>query len=293
MFKKIYFKYFQKKKYFTLKENIRKKELLINFSKNLNVLEEVSKNLKKKNISFLHSGHIGDIICALPLLKYLGKKSKITIYLNHKNSKNFQGQERMLNYKSIKMLLPLLKKQKFILKAEVFKNQKIDINLDYFRKLPINFNIDPRKYYGFLTGLKLNYENKCLILNKIKNSKKKIIIMRSLRRQNPLIDYSFLNTYPNIYYLGLKDEFEDLKKKIPSLIFYNCKNFLELGIIINSCKIFIGNSSLGFALAEALKVTRLLEYDPLHPMIDPIGKKSHVFFHQKDFENSFKRLYLN
>ena len=36
--------------------------------------------------------------------------------------------------------------------------------------------------------------------------------MRSLRRQNKFIDYSFLNSYEKIVFVGLENEFENLKK---------------------------------------------------------------------------------
>ena len=39
-------------------------------------------------------------------------------------------------------MLPLLKKQKYLEKVEIYENQNIDIDLNFFRNLPINFNID-------------------------------------------------------------------------------------------------------------------------------------------------------
>ena len=60
--------------------------------------------------------------------------------------------------------------------------------------------------------------------------------------------------------------------------------------IIKSCKFFIGNQGLGYALAEALKVPRLLEGNPDFPVIFPIGKKSFDFYHQIHFEKFFKKL---
>ena len=76
--------------------------------------------------------------------------------------------------------------------------------------------------------------------------KNKIVIIRSKRRRNYLINYNFLKNYNDLLFLGLEDEYEELKKDIPNLEFFDCKDFLEMAEIINSCKLFIGNLSFGF-----------------------------------------------
>ena len=116
--------------------------------------------------------------------------------------------------------------------------------------------------------------------------------MRSLRRQNKYIDYSFLSSYKNLVFVGLKNEFNDLKKSINNLEFYDCKDFLELAMIIKSAKLFIGNLSFGYALAEAIKVPRLLESGPNFPLVYPNGINAHDFYFQNHFENLVKKLYL-
>ena len=68
---KILLKIFNKKKYIKFKYNeikIKNKNL---YDKKIKIkLDEISLALKKKNeINFLHSGHLGDAINALPLIK--------------------------------------------------------------------------------------------------------------------------------------------------------------------------------------------------------------------------------
>ena len=48
--------------------------------------------------------------------------------------------------------------------------------------------------------------------------------------------------------------------------------------IIKSSKFFLGNLSLGFTIAEGLKIPRLLEGCPYFPVIKPHGKKAYDFF---------------
>ena len=60
--------------------------------------------------------------------------------------------------------------------------------------------------------------------------------------------------------------------------------------IIKSCKIFIGNLSLGYHLAEGLKVPRLLETNPEFPLVYPNGGKGYDFYFQIHFEKIFQQL---
>ena len=53
---------------------------------------------------------------------------------------------------------------------------------------------------------------------------------------------------------------------------------------------FIGNQSFGYALAEGLKVPRLLESYPDANYVYPYGKRAYDFFFQEDFEKFFSKL---
>jgi hypothetical protein len=58
-------------------------------------------------------------------------------------------------------------------------------------------------------------------------------------------------------------------------------NFFELAAWIACCKFFIGNQSMCFAIAEALKVPRILELCPYAQNIHPCGPYAHYFQFQK------------
>jgi hypothetical protein len=83
----------------------------------------------------------------------------------------------------------------------------------------------------------------------------------------------------------------NLKQSIKNLKFYECKDFLEMAEIIKCCKLFIGNSSLGFTIAEGLKAPRLLEASPWNPSQQVHGNNGFDFFFQPHFEFFFKLLY--
>ena len=250
------------------------------------------------SISFLHYGHLGDIINSLPVIKELSKTKKCFLYIQknkkipeHVVSKNHPFGDIYLSEKAINKMLPLLQSQKFIEKVEIYNNQEVNIDLNFFRELPINFNIDSVRWYSHLTGKFPDLSNNYIEVPNHEKFKNYIVIMRSLRRQNKFIDYSFLSSYKNLVFVGLKSEFENLKTKIDNLEYYDSKDFLELASIIKNARIFIGNLSFGYALAEAIKVPRLLESAPNFPLVYPNGYDGYDFYFQVHFEEIVKKLY--
>ncbi len=82
-----------------------------------------------------------------------------------------------------------------------------------------------------------------------------------------------------------------MKKEVPNLEYYDCKNFLEMAQIIKSGKFFLGNLSFGYHIAEGLKTPRLLEGSPEFPLVYPHGKYAYEFYFQEHFEKWFSYLY--
>ena len=265
------------------------------------IIDKISSNkeliIKNKTISFLHYGHLGDIINSLPVLQELSKSKDCNLYLqinkkipDHVVSKDHPFGEVYLSETSCLKMLPLLKSQKYLNKVEIFDGQNIDIDLNFFRDLPINFNIDSVRWYFHLTGIFSDLSKNYITVESNKKFNNFIVIMRSLRRQNKFINYSFLKSYKNILFVGLKNEYDDLKNQITSLEYYDSKDFLELASIIKNAKFFIGNLSFGYALAEAIKIPRLLESGPNFPLVYPNGPNAYDFYFQDHFEELVKKL---
>ena len=105
------------------------------------------------------------------------------------------------------------------------------------------------------------------------------------------LDWNPMEFQNDLIFIGLKDEYMDLKKQIPKLDYYNPINFLEMAQIIKSSKFFVGNQSIGIALAEALKIPRLLEKCPGFPVVQLEGGECYDFYFQNHFEKWFKHLY--
>ena len=298
-FKKIFYKLTNKKKYKSLKSKlIKEKRIKILKSGLEEKIINIHKSLKKDEISFLHSGHLGDVINALPVLKELSKNRKCNLYLqikkpleDHVKGYKHEGDEIYMTERMLNMVMPLLKNQNYINKVEKYTKQHVDIDLDLFRKIPMNFNLDEVRWYFHLTGVHTDLSKNYLSADEHPTIKNMIVIMRSTRRKNMFINYKFLSKYENILFLGLKSEYDDLKIEVPNLEFYDCKDFLEAAQIIKSSKFFIGNSSFGFTIAEGLKVPRIMESYPDFPVIYPNGNHGYDFYFQVHFEELCKKLY--
>ena len=265
-----------------------------NYEDRINKIQECL--TKKKEISFLHSGHSGDIILNFPVIKELSKthKCKLFIQLNLPIAKHYDNHpagQFYMNKKIYNMIVPLIKNQKYIESVEIFNNQHIDINLDLIRELPLNLLFDNMRYGSHITGTQPNLNEKFLECKEHNHLKEKIIIHRSFRQQNHYISYNFLEKYEDAYFIGTFDEYNDLKKSLKNLKFYDCRDFLEMAMIIKSSKIFIGNQSLGLVIAEGLKVSRLLEASPYFPAGQVHGEKGYDFYFQSHFEKYFHMLY--
>ena len=261
-------------------------------------IKEYVKIIKeKKEISFLHYGHLGDIINSLPIIKEISKSKKCSLFIEKDKKipdhvlKDHPFGKFFLSEKSISKLLPLLKNQRYLSNVEIYNRENIDIDLNFFRELPINFNTDSVRWYFHLTGIFPDLSNSYLDVENNNNFKKKIVIMRSLRRQNKNIDYSFLNNYDDLLFVGLKEEYDILKQNLSKMEFHDSKDFLELASIIKNARIFIGNLSFGYALAEAVRVPRLLESRPNFPLVYPNGENAYDFYFQDHFELHFKKIY--
>ncbi|MBK7560880.1 MAG: hypothetical protein IPI68_05025 [Chitinophagaceae bacterium] len=245
-----------------------------------------------------HFGLIGDIIYALPAMQALAKGKKIHLHLQinqkslYRKSMKHGNKDKILTEKSVEMLAPLLLVQPGIAVCDIFTTQKIDYDLDEFRKYPFDYNTNHIcRWYFHLYGITADLSIPWLNVTPDIAYSDEIVIARSFRYRAPGIMYNFLQAYPSITFVGLKEEYEDLKKSIPSLKYRTVTDFLELAKIIAGCKFFIGNQSFPFALAEALKVKRVLEVCFECPNVIPDGKYAYDFCYQPQFEKIVKELY--
>ena len=294
-FLKFWYKLFNKNKYKELKNEIRTKNKLKYYnSKIFNQILTIEKNIKyKKELTFLHSGQLGDLVYSLATIKELSKdhKCKLYIQINKPMPDEYNSLKKFfISKRSGDLILPLLKKQSFLDSVNIYDGEKIDINLDLFREIPINLSFYSTRWFSHLAGINLDVNDTFLSTKPHDSIKNKIVIHRSPRYRNAYINYEFLRNKENLLCIGLENEYHELKKEVKSLEFHDCKDFLEMAEIIKASKFFIGNMSFQYIIAEGLKVPRLLEASPDFPIVFPVGSNAYDSYHQNHFEKFFNDL---
>jgi len=264
-------------------------------SQRLSSLPKIKEILKSapEGLNVNHSGNAGDIIYALPTLKKLYELTgtKINLYLRLNQPLVLSATlshplgNVMLNQKMLDLLAPLLLKQEYINLAQPYNGQNIHIDLDYFRSgiFPLDRG-NIARWCGYVTGVSADLYKKWITVVPNKTYVQTIILARSGRYQNISLDFSFLKAYKNLKFVGVPSEFEEMKKQIPDLQWAEVNNFLELAEMIAGCKLFIGNQSFPFSIAEGLKVPRILELTTDIINVVPEGPGGHDVIFQDHFE---------
>ena len=206
-----------------------------------------------------------------------------------------------MNATVLGMMKPLLETQDYIAGVHAWKGEQITVDLDHMRENAITsmpygsitrwpFHVWPDMQCDLsIPWLKVN-PKRWTVHKGVVN---KIIINRTSRYRNEGIHYWFLKQYQaEMIFAGLPEEHESFCKQwdldIPLL---EVEDFEELAAALFTCKFFIGNQSMCFAMAEAMKVPRLLEICPFAPNVIPCGPNGYDFLHQFALDFLFKDLY--
>ena len=246
---------------------------------------------KKDFYSFKHSGNAGDIIYSLATVKALCKDSSAHIFFNLGQRGEYGKKAHplgnvMFNETMFNMLKPLVLHQPYVNDVQKFEgNMIVDYDLDMIRRFPIKLAMgDIARWYFYLYGMNADLGQPWITADANPAFKDHIIVARSQRYRQPLIDYSFLKGYKKIIFIGVEVEYQDMKEMIPHIEFIKVNDFLELASMVAGCRFFIGNQSFPFSIAEALKVNRILESYHLCPNVVVEGPKGYDFCYQPQFE---------
>lgn len=274
-------------------------------------------------ITFRHSKPAGDLLAALAGIKKVcedtDSKAIIVQRLGFKGIgflgaihpfQDEQGDTITMNKYMFDMLRPLIVAQDYIEDFIVYEGQEIDYDLD--KSIQETFTNQPKGslnrwlFYvypqmscdlskAWITAdlLERNYENIEFEKKSFIYYHDKIVITQTDRYKNHVINYFFLKKYEqHIVFSGLPNEHENFCKQwglnVPLL---EVNNFLELAVILKSCKFLLSNATMIFQIAEGLKIPRLLEICPMMPNVIPISENSYDFYHQSHCEFLFEKLF--
>lgn len=264
-----------------------------------------------KTVSFKTSCYSGDLIYVLPGIrqacKRLEAKAEIYLWLDRPWKAPYDGAQHPyatpMNATVLQMMKPLLEAQDYIAGVHPWKGEQITVDLDHMRE-----NAITSMPYGSITRWPFHVwpDMACDVSEPWINigagkyglgwnaplSAGKILINRTSRYRNDGIHYWFLKEYQDqVMFAGLSDEHQAFCREweldIPLL---EVNNFLDLAWVIGGCKFFIGNQSMCFAIAEAMKTPRILEICPYAPNVMPCGPNGYDFLHQFALDYLFKDL---
>jgi len=263
-------------------------------------------------IRFLHSSPAGDMLAGLAGIRRMcldsGKKAIIyqqldMIGVGYSGAihpyQNEIGDPVCMSKGMFDNLKPLLLAQSYIEDFVEYNGQEVDINLnkarlETFTNQPLGsinrwlFHLCPQMACDLSEKwLEVNggYSEKSIV------NEKTILINHTFRYRNHFVNYFFLKEYENdIVFMGLKDEYDFFCKKWQLDIPKFEGNFLDVAKGMSICKMFAGNQSALFQIAEGLKVPRVLELCVGIPNVIPTGEHAYDYYGQQACEYYFKKL---
>jgi len=258
------------------------------------------------NLAFKHSGRIGDIIYSMALVQEMAKlQGEQADYYVCNDAPARLGKD--VFHPSLKVMVdanlfdylePLLSCQAYINNFQHVPIASIPhdaIDLDRFKTKGLNLKAG--LIYGWYRkafGVHFPLEEPWLFVDKNvcydpsgKPSNISVLISRTTRFCNTKINYSFLDQIENVGFIGLDYEYEDFTSRnfLRNVRHVKVNNALELAILMRQAKVYIGNQSSNFAIAEGLKVPRALEaFEPV-PVASPVGGNCFEYINTKYLVN--------
>lgn len=229
----------------------------------------------KSKKTFKHSGARGDLIYALPTVKMLGGG---TIYINRKKDHYFGVP---LNDDEMQGIVEFLKTQPYIDDVQEWDGQEVDVDLDSCRDLDFTFTLISL-LYQIRTGVSFDLSLPWIDVGSISVTHEADIIVSRTERYHSPFDWAELVPWMDrAAFVGSKQEHELFVRQTGFNIRYlETKNWTELAGAILGSKLFIGNQSFAYSLAEAMKHPRVLEVCSFCPNCDPQSDNGHVILDQ-------------
>lgn len=261
-------------------------------------------------IKYKTSSPAGDLISYLAgirqMWKETGRKAVIYQALNvvgvgltgvSQPFQNENGDSILMGKEMFDNLKPLIESQEYVESFLEFKGEQVDLDLDDVRsRIFINQPHGSLNRYLFYAFPQMNCDlSEPWIKSNVSLSKgcpSHVIINFTFRYRSTFINYFFLKKYQEqILFIGLENEWEFFRKQWDlDISFLDCGDFKSVADHIKTCKFFLGNASVCFQIAEALKVPRILEVFQLIPNVIPVGKDAYDFYHQSALEFYFNKL---
>lgn len=207
--------------------------------------------------TFAHGGDVGDLIYALPTMRALGGG---TLSLCH-----FKVREPFSEQKANR-IIPLLRLQPYL--REVYFSPDpphTTYNFNNFRKRlrpGVTLALAQSEMFGLNGGT--TADPWITVDRPVYAGDYSVIFHRSARYQNPKFPWKqAVKQYGHkALFVGMEREWQSFTKAFGKVEYHPTADFLELARLIAGAKLFVGNQSSPYSIAEGLKKPALLESCP-------------------------------
>lgn len=220
---------------------------------------------------FNHSGSLGDVLYSLNFAREHARargEAQFDIHLqtdvpSDSPQLHPSGKWRM-SEPLARWLAPLLEAQPYISRVTVSpKFPRGSFNLDEFRNVPLFMSAGDIRYYYYTLALRplpKDLASPMIVADPDERTRGKIVIFRTARYHNPLINYAELfSLADDMVFLGLPEEHAAFCREAFPVEYLPTPDALAAARLIAGADMIIGNQTVLFAIAEQLKVPRLLE----------------------------------
>lgn len=220
---------------------------------------------------FNHSGNIGDVLYSLNFAREFAAacgEGRFAVNLQAGVESQIQQDHPcgriLMNDAACEFLRPLLEAQPYIGQVTVSTDPPDGaIDLSQFRNMPLYHAAGDVRYYYYAMSpdmLPKDFFSPVLSAPRDGRAADKIVVVRSVRYNNPLVNYRALAAHAeSMIFLGLPAEHEAFCRSEFPIPYLSAANALEIAGLMNAARLVIGNQCGLFAIAEQLKVPRWLE----------------------------------
>jgi len=238
-------------------------------------------------LAFKHSGRLGDIVCALPLVKRMAEQrgeaadflvpSDVPARLD--GNVYHPGGDWMVSRTLFEFIEPLIAAQPYIRRIAFVGANEVPvhaIDLDRFRAGDLNLKAGMiQGWYRKAFGVAFALEDAWLAVPGDGGGATDfdVLVNHTTRFCNTRINYRVLQDAGRVGFVGLGYEYEEFMRMsgLAGIVHVEMADALDLARRLTRARVVVGNQSLCFAIAEGLKVTRALEvFEPV-PTAIPVG----------------------
>lgn len=208
-------------------------------------------------LTFAHAGDLGDIIYALPAIQAKGGG------IFKLSGRGFAREPIADN--RLAVIAPLLLEQSYLDDVRTHDDGYVDFDFRQFRVL--------HKKGGNLAASQADWIGATIDTSKpwleISGGvpSKNIMVNRTARYHNELFPWDTVQKTlgKHLHFIGLPEEHEAFEDEFGTVDYVPTATLLDAGRLIKSSRLFIGNQSVCFAIAEGLKHLRIQETSSEYP----------------------------